>query len=215
MSVNIPGLSSPTSLSLSGARPERHGQKWTPEEEVDLLSNVEEGKSIDVIASEHKRSNGGITAHLKVMACSYYDDGLSQTDITRLTRVTEAELTQELEKRASKPSREVKERQPPPAMSGERWTEREDAELLSEVESGHTPDMIAERHSRTRVGIIFRLKHLARNFHGEGLPLQEIVRLTGLNAEQVNQAITVEDRPSFRGGRGRGWSRGGQGWSRR
>jgi len=52
--------------------PARMGQPWTSDEVSKLLAFIVNNKSVEDIAKEHQRTEGGITAQLRKMAYDYY-----------------------------------------------------------------------------------------------------------------------------------------------
>ena len=51
--------------------PGRMGQPWKPEEVDKLLTSIREKKSLEDIAKDHQRTEGGINAELKKLAVDY------------------------------------------------------------------------------------------------------------------------------------------------
>ena len=69
------------------------GQKWTHEEEMQLVDLLESGKDIDSIAKKHKRTTGGINARMKDIAVRMIEkDGKSMEDTCLTMHLTREEI---------------------------------------------------------------------------------------------------------------------------
>ena len=71
--------------------PERHGNRWTKEEENRLLQELGTD-TIEQCAVIHKRSVGGVKAKLKVFVREFYQAGMDIEDIVRKTRLSEEDV---------------------------------------------------------------------------------------------------------------------------
>lgn len=81
--------------------PARMGQKWDEDEELKLLTLVQQKKSVDDIAKEHERTPGAIYKHLRVLAAEYwFGDKLSIEEIARITGLTHSQIEDAIKKRA-------------------------------------------------------------------------------------------------------------------
>jgi len=73
---------------------------------------------------------------------------------------------------------------------GQTWSEEEDAKLLKSIHQKIPMKEIANEHQRTEGGIKSRLRFLATEYHfNDGLPVETIMKYTGLNRIQVEDAI--------------------------
>jgi hypothetical protein len=73
---------------------------------------------------------------------------------------------------------------------GQPWKKDEVAKLLTSIQSKKSHEEIATDHERTVGGIIACLRKLAVDYHiKDRRPLFEIQSLTGLSAEQIDDAI--------------------------
>lgn len=72
--------------------PERVGKKWEPEEEIYVLKRISQGANYMTIASECKRKIGGISAHLREMACRFIKDGKTMEEVVQITGLLETEI---------------------------------------------------------------------------------------------------------------------------
>jgi hypothetical protein len=87
--------------------PARMGQKWDEDEELKLLTLIQQKKSVDDIAKEHQRTTGAITSHLGVLAAEYwFGDKLPIEEIARITGLTHSQIEDAIKKR--KPQKEKK-----------------------------------------------------------------------------------------------------------
>lgn len=65
------------------------GNRWTPEEETRLIDSLGQGKNIDEIAKDHKRTTGGIKSHMKEIAVRMIEnDGKSVEEVCMTLRLT-------------------------------------------------------------------------------------------------------------------------------
>ena len=68
------------------------GQKWTIEEETQLLEELDKGLDNDSIAKIHKRTIGGITSRIGGVAYKMYIDNNSIEDISNKTKLDEIQI---------------------------------------------------------------------------------------------------------------------------
>lgn len=65
------------------------GSKWPPEEEEQLIHSLANGKDIDEIAKEHKRTVGGIRSRMRNIAVSMIEnDGKSIEEVCVVLHMT-------------------------------------------------------------------------------------------------------------------------------
>jgi hypothetical protein len=74
------------------SKPSSCGQKWSDEEEIQLLELVSKKLSIYQIAKKHNRTTGGITARLKLISEKLLNDGFSIKDIIKVTGLNELDI---------------------------------------------------------------------------------------------------------------------------
>ena len=66
--------------------PARLGQPWSSDETAKLLKSIKDNQSLEDIAKDHQRTEGGITSYLRKMAYDYYkNDKKSIEEIVSLT----------------------------------------------------------------------------------------------------------------------------------
>ena len=83
--------------------PSRMGQSWDDEEVVKLLTSIQKKKSVQEIAVEHGRTEGGITAELRKLAADYhYNDKRSMEEIQKYTGLSQVVIEKTIAKRANK-----------------------------------------------------------------------------------------------------------------
>lgn len=75
------------------------------------------------------------------------------------------------------------------ANLGKAWTEEEIVKLLACVQKKMNHADIAEKHGRTVGSVISRLKSIAADYYFDKMPLADIMKYTGLSAEQISDAI--------------------------
>ncbi len=77
-----------------------------------------------------------------------------------------------------------------PSRRGKPWSDEECLKLLQAVRNKESIDAIAANHERTRCGIRSRLRHLAAEYYfNENRPIEDIMKLTGLDERTINDAI--------------------------
>jgi IS30 family transposase len=80
--------------------PTRMGQKWDEDEELKLLTFVQQKKSVNDIAKELSRTSGGIRKHLRRLALEYwFGDKLSIKEISRITGMTHSQIENDIQKK--------------------------------------------------------------------------------------------------------------------
>jgi hypothetical protein len=76
------------------------------------------------------------------------------------------------------------------ANVGKSWSEEEIVKLLACVQKKMNYSDIAEKHKRTDTSILFQLKSIAADYYfNDARPLADIMKYTGLSAEQISDAI--------------------------
>ena len=79
--------------------PENMGQKWTDEEEEELLQQIKENMDIENISIIHKRTIGGITSRLGEIAYKMYLKKSNIDDIIEKTKLDENYIRQIIDKK--------------------------------------------------------------------------------------------------------------------
>jgi CRISPR/Cas system CSM-associated protein Csm2 small subunit len=76
------------------------------------------------------------------------------------------------------------------ANVGKPWLEEDIVKLLACVQKKMNYSDIAEKHKRTDTSILFQLKSIAADYYfNDNMPLANIMKYTGLSAEQISDAI--------------------------
>jgi hypothetical protein len=82
--------------------PARMGQSWTDDEVTKLLTSICNKKSVEDIAKDHQRTEGGIKAQLKKMAYDYHkNDKKTIEEIETLTGLSALIINKTISKHAS------------------------------------------------------------------------------------------------------------------
>ncbi len=81
--------------------PSNTGQKWTDEEEILLLQELELSNNIDIqlIAQYHNRTTGSINARRREIAYKLYSNNNSMEDIILKTKLDEHQIIETIKKR--------------------------------------------------------------------------------------------------------------------
>jgi len=72
---------------------------------------------------------------------------------------------------------------------GKRWTEQEEFLLLTELDNNIDIDIIAEKHNRTKGGIVSRQKEIAYKMYIKNISMIEIINKTKLDEITINELI--------------------------
>lgn len=88
--------------------PERHGNRWTKEEENRLLQELETD-TIEQVSINHKRTVKGIKARLRMFVREFYQTGMDIEDIVRKTHLSEEDVFDAL-KRTKKDNKDNKDK---------------------------------------------------------------------------------------------------------
>ena len=73
-----------------------------------------------------------------------------------------------------------------------KWTDEEDALLLSELKLNNNFGVIAINHKRTTSSISARTRKLIYDMYLKNIPINEITQMTNLNYPYINEAIEQE-----------------------
>jgi len=83
--------------------PSRLGQPWKEDEVVKLLRSIQKKKSIEDIAKEHDRTEGGIISYIKKLATDYhFNDKRPIEEIQQYTGLSKEEIEEAIKKRVIK-----------------------------------------------------------------------------------------------------------------
>jgi hypothetical protein len=79
--------------------PHNMGQKWTDEEEILLLEELNKSIDIETISQNHKRTIGGINSRRKEIAYKMYLKNISMEEIIKKTKLDNECIRQTIEKK--------------------------------------------------------------------------------------------------------------------
>ena len=82
--------------------PTRIGVYWSDEEETRLLQLLHEEKTHEEIGRILERTSGAITARIKHIAREMYDKGISNLDIMNITKLSNEDVIEVIEKHNSR-----------------------------------------------------------------------------------------------------------------
>jgi hypothetical protein len=88
--------------------PSNMGQKWSDEEEILLLQELNDNIDIGIIAQKHNRTIGGINSRRKEIAYKMYLKQLSIEDIIKQTKLYYTCIEQTIQKRQNNTSKKIK-----------------------------------------------------------------------------------------------------------
>lgn len=99
------------------SRPERHGKPWSTIELEQLLGEIQKKKTLEEIATEHQRTNGGIRSKLRDIAADYYyNDNRPIQEIMKLTGLDIETVTDAISKRQYQMDMKEKKQKEQPAQ---------------------------------------------------------------------------------------------------
>ena len=82
-----------------------------------------------------------------------------------------------------------------PTNMGQKWTDEEENTLLQELDKNINIEIIAQTHNRTIGGIRGRQRTIAYNMYVKKVSIEEIIRKTKLDKEQIMDTITRKENP--------------------
>lgn len=82
-----------------------------------------------------------------------------------------------------------------PTNMGQKWTDEEENTLLQELDKNINIEIIAQTHKRTIGGIRGRQRTIAYNMYVKKVSIEEIIRKTKLDKEQIMETITRRENP--------------------
>ena len=85
-----------------------------------------------------------------------------------------------------------------PTNMGQKWTDEEEKTLLQELDKNINIEIIARTHNRTIGGIRGRQRLIAYNMYVKKVSIEEIIRKTKLDEEQIMETITRKENPQKR-----------------
>jgi hypothetical protein len=106
--------------------PSRMGQPWNEEEIVKLLTSIQKKKSIEEMAKEHGRTEGGINAYIRKLAVDYHlNDKRPMEEIQRFTGLTKEQIEEAIKKHEFKAAKKSSETAKPKIVKKKKATEEE------------------------------------------------------------------------------------------
>lgn len=75
------------------------GAKWSNNEELELLDEINENKTVKQIAEKHERTIGGIKSRIRHIAYDMYKNDIPLSEIENKTRLNKKEIEYLIDKR--------------------------------------------------------------------------------------------------------------------
>ena len=88
--------------------PSNMGEKWSDEEEILLLEELNNNIDIEIIAQKHKRTIGGINSRRQEIAYKMYLKNVSIEEIIRQTKLDNNSIEETIKKRQNNNSKKIK-----------------------------------------------------------------------------------------------------------
>jgi len=79
--------------------PSNIGQRWTDEEEITLLDELNKNIDIEIIAQNHNRTIGGINSRCREIAYKMYLKNISMEEIIEKTKLDETNILLTIDKK--------------------------------------------------------------------------------------------------------------------
>jgi len=146
------------------------GKKWSKSEEADLLNRISKGESIQEIASEFKRTYGGIRGRLIDIACTMVLSGKSIEEAISATTIDKARIQEclpahkykEERKKSNKPEDTQAQSQPEPKQQLEQNSDIK--ELLSLTRDIHSmmKEILAKNNAPPPVKKLLTIKAISK-----------------------------------------------------
>ena len=131
------------------------GKKWSKSEEADLLNRISKGESIQQIATEFKRTTGGIRGRLIDIACAMVLSGKSIEEAISTTTIEKARIQECLPARKFKSERKKENNptQPQPQPQPQPEQNSDIKELLSLTRDIHSmmKELLAQKNPQPPV----------------------------------------------------------------
>ena len=113
-------------------KPSSFGKKWFPQENNQLLIELEEGLTFEKIAKRHDRSIGGIISRCKENTYQMYLKNISIKDIIQKVKLTEEQIKDIIEKK-NKHKKSRNNKQEPKEEPTEEYVIKEIKEEIIEI----------------------------------------------------------------------------------
>lgn len=156
------------------------GKPWLPEEIQNLLTEIQQTKTHEEIATVHGRTVRSIQLKLRSIALDYHvNEQKSQEEITELTGLTKEQIEEAIEEHNTVINATRK---------GQRWTDEETIKLLDLVKSKKTRVQAAVEHQRSLAAITGRLQQIALDYLDQEFNTSQIKKFTGLSEEEIQEA---------------------------
>jgi hypothetical protein len=88
--------------------PSNMGQKWSDEEEISLLEELNNNIDIGIIAQKHNRTIGGINSRRQEIAYKMYLKSVSMEEIIKKTKLDYNCIEQTIQKKTNNNSKKIK-----------------------------------------------------------------------------------------------------------
>ena len=88
--------------------PSNMGQKWSDEEEILLLEELNNNIDIEIIAQKHNRTIGGINSRRREIAYKMYLKNVSIEEIIRQTKLDNNSIEETIKKRQNNNAKKIK-----------------------------------------------------------------------------------------------------------
>ena len=88
--------------------PSNMGQKWSDEEEILLLEELNNNIDIEIIAQKHNRTIGGINSRRREIAYKMYLQNVSIEEIIRQTKLDNNSIEETIKKRQNNNAKKIK-----------------------------------------------------------------------------------------------------------
>ena len=172
----------------------RKGKRWTPEEDLSLLTQLNNNTSFDDIATNQQRTVGGITMRVLMHAVAAVKNGVSLEDAAQQFRLSVEQITQGINKQVKLPkptTQTTGEAIVPKRAKGKKWTDDEDNHLRMHLANGVALDVIAATHQRIVPAIKARSLKLAVSACTIGMSHEEASALYRIPIDKLTKRVPI------------------------
>ena len=162
-------------------------KKWTAEEDAVLLEQISKGFTYESIAELLGRSVLAIEFHLRKIGSDMVLDGTSVEQALLTTKIDRVSLEEAIDELRIKNAATKK---------GARWEEKDINKMLGLIKTGTSINNIAIMCGRSVPSVKEKLYEQAGKYGSLGFSIDDIMKITGLNAIEVNSAIVAMKRKS-------------------
>ena len=173
--------------------PARMGLKWEAEEVDKLLVNIQEKTSLEEIAADHQRTNGGIKGQLQKLAAEYwFTHRKSIESITNLTGLSKSEIEDIIDKENTKAENKKEKKSNSIKDTKELQPNSQEAPIVPLVVYSNSEQLKQERFTTRQTARVLR-KQIPENIIELKKEIKEIKETVNKILEMINAVYEFQD----------------------